>query len=223
MRRRCGPPPLLQPFISRVPGSSTQLLHLLSAFSRVNPPGRHGSPSRVLPLSILGSLLKVACSGHGNPIILWAVFCLCSALRLTAGVHHQTCDSLQGSITGPALDPLLSTVSADQKLNMLITVTLPGCEVFPEFAGTGPWINPYLWFTSSTAAEFIVSRGLQPPPLSACLGQLPSVPDWEDLSTAPLFSASALPSEVLHFAYTLPSQLCAVGTTGAGFGLFCSL
>jgi len=120
MRRRCGSPPLLQPFISRVPGSSTQLLRLLSAFSGVHPPGRRGSPSRVLPLSILGSWFKVASSGHRDPIMGCGWSLLCPAthcrgpspdLRLTAGLHHRTCTV-----------PLLSTVSADQNLQINILI-----------------------------------------------------------------------------------------------------
>ncbi len=103
MRRRCGPPPLLQPFISRVPGSSTQLLRLLSAFrgyillgGMVLPPGSCLSVS-------LGACSMWPLQVIGTPS--WAVVGLCSALRLTAGVHHRTCDSLQGYITGPALYP----------------------------------------------------------------------------------------------------------------------
>jgi len=94
MRRRCGPPPLLQPFISRVPGSSTQLLRLLSAFS-----GVIGTPS--------------FCG-------LWLV----SALP---------CDSLQGSITGPA------THCRDTSPDLHCTHFSPQCQQ------TRPFILIYLY------------------------------------------------------------------------------
>jgi len=62
----------------------------------------------------------------------------------------------------------------------MIAVPLPAHNYFLNVLATAPGPSLYLWFCLSAAAEFLVSRGLQPAPTSACLGQLTSYPDWEE-------------------------------------------
>ena len=57
-----------------------------------------------------------------------------------------------------------------------------------------------------------MSSGLQLPPQSACLDSFLSFPDWEDHKSAPVFSATAPPSEVLPFL--LRSGFLAYGEYG---------
>ena len=71
----------------------------------------------------------------------------------------------------------------------LLAVPLPACNMFLNVLAIAPGPSLYLWYCLSAAAEYMVSRGLQPTPTSACLGTLPSYPDWEEL-TSTFFSAT---------------------------------
>ena len=81
----------------------------------------------------------------------------------------------------------------------LLCVPLPSSNMFLSVLAQARGSTPFLWLLLSAAAEFMVSSGLQPPPQSACLDSLLSFPDWDDLKTAPVFSASAPPSAAVAF------------------------
>ena len=80
-----------------------------------------------------------------------------------------------------------------------LCVPFPSGNMFLSVLAQARGSTPFLWLLLSAAAEFMVSSGLQPPPQSACLEPLLSFPDWMDLGTAPVFSASAPPSAAVAF------------------------
>jgi len=80
----------------------------------------------------------------------------------------------------------------------LLAVPLPAGDYFLNVLATAPGPSLYIWFCLSAAAEFLVSRGLQPAPTSAGLGMLPSYPDWEEF-TSTFFSATPPPSDLYTF------------------------
>ena len=93
--------------------------------------------------------------------------------------------------------PLLLRVILSNSI-FLLAVPLPAGNMFLNVLATAPGPSLYLWFCLSAAAEFMVSRGLQPAPTSACLGTLPSYPDWEEF-TSTFFSATTPPSDLYTF------------------------
>jgi len=72
----------------------------------------------------------------------------------------------------------------------LLGVPLPASNMFLNVLAIAPGPSLYLWYCLSAAAESMVSRGLQPTPTSACLGTLPSYPDWEEFDST-FFSATS--------------------------------
>jgi len=93
-----------------------------------------------------------------------------------------------------------------------LCVPLPSSNMFLCVLSQACGSPPFFWLLLSAAAEFMVSSGLQPPPQSACLDSLLSFPDWVDHKTAPVFSATAPPSEVPPFL--LRSGFLAYGAYG---------
>jgi hypothetical protein len=65
----------------------------------------------------------------------------------------------------------------------MIAVPLPANNYFLNVLAPASGPSLYLWFCLSAAAEYMVSRGLQPAPRSACLGTLISYPDWEEFTS----------------------------------------
>jgi len=82
--------------------------------------------------------------------------------------------------------------------NFMIAVPLPTNNYFLNVLATAPGPSLYLWFCLSAAAEFLVSRGLQPAPRSACLSQLDSYPDWEEF-TSTFYTATTPPEDLYTF------------------------
>jgi hypothetical protein len=80
----------------------------------------------------------------------------------------------------------------------LLAVPLPAGNYFLNVLATAPGPSLYVWFCLSAAAEFLVSRGLQPAPRSACLSQLDSYPDWEEL-TSTFYTATTPPEDLYTF------------------------
>ncbi len=80
----------------------------------------------------------------------------------------------------------------------LLAVPLPACNMFLNVLAIAPGPSLYLRYCLSAAAEYMVSRGLQPTPTSACLGTLPSYPDWEEFDST-FFSATMPPSDLNTF------------------------
>jgi len=94
----------------------------------------------------------------------------------------------------PVLPDLVRTSTASSRHPLLlrallpystymIAVPLPANNYFLNMltSATGPSL--YLWFCLSAAAEYLISRGLQPAPRSACLEPLISFPDWEEFTS----------------------------------------
>jgi hypothetical protein len=75
----------------------------------------------------------------------------------------------------------------------MIAVPLPANNYFLNVLATAPGPSLYLWFCLSAAAEYMVSRGLQPAPRSACLGVLTSYPDWEEFTSTFVSATDPLP------------------------------
>jgi len=77
--------------------------------------------------------------------------------------------------------------------NYMIAVPLPANNYFLNVltSATGPSL--YFWFCLSAAAEYLISRGLQPAPRSACLEPLISYPDWEEFTSTFVTDTEPLP------------------------------
>jgi len=80
----------------------------------------------------------------------------------------------------------------------LLAAPLPASNMFLNVLATAPRPSLYLWFCLSASTEYMVSRGLQPTPTSACLGTLPSYPDWEEFDST-FFTATSPPSDLNTF------------------------
>jgi len=80
----------------------------------------------------------------------------------------------------------------------LLAVPLPAGNFFLNVLATAPGPSLYVWFCLSAAGEFLVSRGLQPAPRSACLSQLDSYPDWEEF-TSTFYTATTPPEDLYTF------------------------
>ena len=126
-------------------------------------------PSRIVPFTVLESLVRVTSASSGRLILQRAI--------------------LSGNF-------------------FMLAVPLPACNMFLNVLATAPGPSLYLWFCLSASAEYMVSRGLQPTPTSACLGTLPSYPDWEEFNST--FSTAITPPSDLH-TFLVDSGFIALG------------
>ena len=117
---------------------------------------------------------------------------------------------VNGAYPAPG-NPLILITRYSTTLSFLC-VPLPSNNMFLCVMAQAWVATPTCWLLLSAAAEFMLSSGLQPPPRSVCLGSFFSFPDWEDHKTAPVFSATAPPSEVPPFL--LRSGFLAYGAYG---------